>query len=282
MLRGGDETMDSERQAPRPYVIVVGNEKGGTGKSTTAVNLAVALLRIGFAVGTIDLDARQRTLSRYLSNRRAFAVDTGKRLPVPEHRYVERAVAEIAAEGRKDETARLAAAFAALSSCQFIIVDTPGSDSHLSRQGHAAADALVTPINDSLVDIDVLAEINRDKRAVTGPSVYTRMVWEQNNLRIVDGRSPIDWVVLRNRLTHIDSRNKRDIADLLEKLADRVGFRVAPGLGERMVYRELFLTGLTVFDLPTTGGDMMGSSLAARSEIEGLLRIIGIREPVPA
>src|SRR3546814_3473774 len=108
------------------------------------------------------------------------------------------------------------------------------------------------------------------------------MVWEQNNLRIVDGRSPIDWVVLRNRLTHIDSRNKRDIADLLEKLADRVGFRVAPGLGERMVYRELFLTGLTVFDLPTTGGDMMGSSLAARSEIEGLLRIIGIREPVPA
>ena len=120
--------MDSERhlsrsRSPGPYVIVVGNEKGGTGKSTTAVNLAVALLRIGYAVGTIDLDARQRTLSRYLSNRRAFAVDTGNRLPVPEHRYVERAVAETAADGRADETARLAAAFAALSSCQFVIVD---------------------------------------------------------------------------------------------------------------------------------------------------------------
>ncbi len=274
--------MDSERQARRPYVIVVGNEKGGTGKSTTAVNLAVALLRIGFAVGTLDLDARQRTLSRYLSNRRSFSVDTGNRLQVPEHRYVERGVAENAAENRADESARLAAAFAALSSCQFIIVDTPGSDSHLSREGHAAADALVTPINDSLVDIDVLAEVDRDKRAVTGPSVYTRMVWEQNNLRIVDGRAPIDWVVLRNRLTHIDSRNKRDIADLLEKLADRIGFRVASGLGERMVYRELFLTGLTVFDLPGAGGDMMGSSLAARCEIENLLRIIGISEPVPA
>lgn len=279
--------MDSERhlsrpQSPGPYVIVVGNEKGGTGKSTTAVNLAVALLRIGYAVGTIDLDARQRTLSRYLSNRRAFAVDTGNRLPVPEHRYVERAVAEVAADGRADETARLAAAFAALSSCQFVIVDTPGSDSHLSRQGHAAANTLVTPINDSLVDVDVLAEIERDKRAVTGPSVYTRMVWEQNNLRIVDGRPPIDWVVLRNRLTHIDSRNKRDVADLLEKLARRIGFRVAPGLGERMVYRELFLTGLTVFDLPGTGGDVIGSALAARAEIEGLLQIIGVRESVPA
>jgi len=279
--------MDSERHSSRPasstpYVIVVGNEKGGTGKSTTTVNLAVALLRIGYVVGTIDLDARQRTLSRYLSNRRAFSIDTGNRLPVPEHRYVERAVAEIAADGRADETARLNAAFAALSSCQFIIVDTPGSDSHLSREGHAAANTLVTPINDSLVDIDVLAEIERDRRAVTGPSVYTRMVWEQNNLRVVDGRPPIDWVVLRNRLTHIDSRNKRDVSDLLDKLAKRIGFRVAPGLGERMVYRELFLTGLTVFDLPVGGGDMMGSALAARAEIEGLLQIIGIRESVPA
>jgi chromosome partitioning protein len=279
--------MDSERHSsrpasPGPYVIVVGNEKGGTGKSTTAVNLAVALLRIGYVVGTIDLDARQRTLSRYLSNRRAFSVDTGNRLPVPEHRYVERAVAEVTADGKADETARLNAAFTALSCCQFVIVDTPGSDSHLSREGHAAANTLVTPINDSLVDIDVLAEIERDKRAVTGPSVYTRMVWEQNNLRVVDGRPPIDWVVLRNRLTHIDSRNKRDVSDLLDKLAKRIGFRVAPGLGERMVYRELFLTGLTVFDLPVAGGDMMGSALAARAEIEGLLRVIGIRESVPA
>lgn len=280
--------MDDDGQASRsqrttrPYVVVVGNEKGGTGKSTTAVNLAVALLRIGFAVGTIDLDARQRTLSRYMSNRRAFAADTGHRLPIPEHRYVERSVADTVAGAQADESRRLKAAFAALSSCQFVIVDTPGSDSHLSRQGHAAADTLVTPINDSLIDVDVLAEIDRDRRAVTGPSVYSRMVWEQNNLRIVDGRPPIDWVVLRNRLTHIDSRNKRDVADLLEKLARRIGFRIAPGLGERMVYRELFLTGLTVFDLPTTGGDMIGTSLAARGEIEALLQAIGVREAVPA
>jgi len=274
--------MDSERQARRPYVIVVGNEKGGTGKSTTAVNLAVALLRIGFAVGTIDLDARQRTLSRYLANRRAFAVDAGRRLPVPEHRYVERSASGIVAEAEADEAARLATTFAALSACQFIIIDTPGSDSHLSRLGHAAADTLITPINDSLVDVDVLAEIDRDKRAVVGPSVYTRMVWEQNNLRVVEDRPPIDWVVLRNRLTHIDSRNKREIADLLDKLAHRIGFRVAPGLGERMVYREMFLTGLTVFDLSTGVSEMTGSLLAARGEIQSLLAAIGIRETVPA
>lgn len=274
--------MDSERQARRPYVIVVGNEKGGTGKSTTAVNLAVALLRIGFAVGTIDLDARQRTLSRYLANRRAFAIDAGRRLPVPEHRYVERSTSGLVAEAEADEAARLATTFAALSACQFIIIDTPGSDSHLSRLGHAAADTLITPINDSLVDVDVLAEIDRDKRAVVGPSVYTRMVWEQNNLRVVEDRPPIDWVVLRNRLTHIDSRNKREIADLLDKLAHRIGFRVAPGLGERMVYREMFLTGLTVFDLSTGVTEMTGSLLAARGEIQSLLAAIGIRETVPA
>ncbi len=276
------DTTSSETQARRPYVIVVGNEKGGTGKSTTAVNLAIALMRIGFEVGTVDLDARQRTLSRYLANRRAFAVDTGNRLVVPEHRFVERSAARTAAETEADESRRLDAAFAALHACQFVIVDTPGSDSHLSRRGHLAADTLVTPINDSLIDIDVLAEIDRERRAVTGPSVYTRMVWEQNNLRIIDNRRPIDWIVLRNRLTHIDSRNKREIADLLEKLAQRIGFRVAPGLGERMVYRELFLSGLTVFDLPTAGEDTVGSARAARGEIEGLLQLIGVREPVPA
>jgi chromosome partitioning protein len=108
------------------------------------------------------------------------------------------------------------------------------------------------------------------------------MVWEQNNLRVVEERPPIDWVVLRNRLTHIDSRNKRDVADLLDKLAHRIGFRVAPGLGERMVYREMFLTGLTVFDLATGVTEIVGSTLAARAEIQSLLEAIGIRETVPA
>lgn len=274
--------MHSEQQMRRPYVVVVGNEKGGTGKSTTAVNLAVALMRIGFVVGSIDLDGRQRTLSRYLTNRRAFAIDTGRQLPTPEHRFVERSSLGVVLEAQADEAARLEAAFAALADCQFVVIDTPGSDSHLSRLGHAAADTLVTPINDSLVDIDVLAEIDRSRRTVTGPSVYTRMVWEQNNRRVVDERPPIDWIVLRNRLTHIDSRNKRDIGDLLDKLAHRIGFRVAPGLGERMVYRELFLTGLTVFDLPGSGNEAVGSSPAARKEIETLLQSIGIREVVPA
>lgn len=274
--------MDSERHLHRPYVIVVGNEKGGTGKSTTAVNLAIALLRIGYAVGTIDLDARQRTLSRYLANRRAFTKESGRSLPVPEHRFVERSTMGIVAEAQADEAARLASAFDALSGCQFIIIDTPGSDSHLSRLGHAEADTLVTPINDSLIDIDVLAEVDREQRAVVGPSIYTRMVWEQNNLRVIDSRPPIDWVVLRNRLTHIDSRNKRDVAELLDKLARRIGFRVAPGLGERMVYREMFLTGLTVFDLADHGATVFGSAVAARNEICSLLGMIGVRETVPA
>lgn len=273
--------MDVEQPAPRPYVIVVGNEKGGTGKSTTAVNLAVALLRIGFDVGSIDLDGRQRTLSRYLANRRAFAMETGRSLPSPEHRFIERSALGSVAEAQADEAARLEDAFAALNGCQFVIIDTPGSDSHLSRLGHAAADTLVTPINDSLVDIDVLAEIDRAQRTVTGPSVYTRMVWEQNNRRVVEDRAPIDWIVLRNRLTHIDSRNKRDIGTLLEKLAHRIGFRITPGLGERMVYRELFLSGVTVFDLPAGGSEAVGSSAAARGEIESLLQAIGVREPVP-
>src|SRR3546814_6757451 len=54
-----------------PYVIVVGSEKGGTGKSTTAIHLTVGLMKLGFRVGTIDLDARQGTFTAFWRNRAA-------------------------------------------------------------------------------------------------------------------------------------------------------------------------------------------------------------------
>jgi chromosome partitioning protein len=58
----------------RPYVIVVGNEKGGSGKSTAAMHLIVALAKLDFKLGSIDLDARQSSLSRYIANRREHAI----------------------------------------------------------------------------------------------------------------------------------------------------------------------------------------------------------------
>lgn len=266
-----------------PYVIVVGSEKGGTGKSTTAIHLAVALMKLGFRVGTIDLDARQGTLSAFVRNRRGTAERTRRALEQPKHRAVERSTASERAAAEADEAGRLQDAFDDLADCHFIVIDTPGSDSYLCRLGHNRADTLITPLNDSFLDIGVLAQINRDRREVEAPSVYSQLVWEQNNQRVVTGRPPIDWVILRNRLAHIEARNMREISALLELLAKRIGFRTAPGISERVVFRELFMKGLTALDLqPDRGSAGSSSHAAAQREIQDLLVAIGLFEGVPA
>jgi len=264
--------------AQRPHVIVVGNEKGGTGKSTTAVHIIVGLLKLGYRVGSIDVDGRQGTLSHYLENRAGYAERYGIELVMPEHRRIAAAEADTRDRETADDGARFIKAMSDLSRQQIIVIDTPGSESHLARLAHSEADTLVTPLNDSFLDVDVLAKIDRERRSVQAPSVYTQMVWEQNNRRVVEGRAPIDWVVMRNRMTHIDARNKRDIADLLDKLAARIGFRLAPGFGERMVYRELFLKGLTLLDIqPEEEGYVESAShMSARHEVMTLLATIGV------
>ena len=277
-----------EAAGVHPYVIVLGNEKGGTGKSTTAVHLVVALLRLGFSVGSIDLDGRQGTLSRYLAKRRAYAERSGRDLPLPQHRRIERSKAPIQAAAEAEEQNRMSEALGALRNCQFVVLDTPGSDAFLARLAHTHADTLITPLNDSFLDIDVLAEVDVERREVRAPSSYTKMVWEQNNRRVVAERAPIDWLVLRNRLGHLEARNKRDIAVLLELLAKRVGFRLAAGFGERVVFRELFHKGLTLLDLDDEPGAQAptASHLSAREEINDLLAALGVfqqaEDPEPA
>lgn len=273
----------------RPYIITLGNEKGGTGKSTTAAHLAVALLELGFTVGTIDLDGRQGTLSRYLANREAWAARTARTaqteraLPMPLHRRIAAlSTAEDAAEPDKGPNA-VDRALADMAECNFVVIDTPGSVSPLSRLGHLQADTLITPLNDSFVDLDILAEIDVARREVLAPSVYSKLVWEQNNLRVVEGRPPIDWIVMRNRLTHVDARNKREIAGLLRQLAQRIGFRLTSGFGERVVFRELFDKGLTVTDLAATVQAPLSnpSHRAAMHEIDILLEAVGVIEAAP-
>jgi len=261
----------------RPYTIVLGNTKGGTGKSTLAMHLSVALMRMGYRVGTMDLDGVQGTLSRYLAHRFAHAESRGDRLPMPIHIRVQPAELDQVQSSEAEERRRLRAAFQDVAGVDFVVMDTPGSDTLLTRLGHACADTLITPLNDSLVDIDVLAQIDAQKRHVLGPSIYTRMVWELTNSRIAANDAPIDWIVVRNRLGHIGARNMLDVTHLMEKLAARIGFRLAPGLGERVIFRELFLSGLTIFDLDLQADDRGNASrLAARQEIIDLLSTIGV------
>lgn len=254
------------------HVIVLGNSKGGTGKSTTALHLTVALLRDGHRVGTLDLDAGQGTLSRYLENRRSFAERHGQVLPMPLHDAV-------MPDGPEEETRAFTEAFASLAPrCDYMVIDTPGSDNHLSRLGHSYADTLVTPLNDSLVDLDLFAKLDPETLQIQAPSRYADMVFEQRKQKMIRQRRSIDWIVMRNRLSHLDARNKREMGDILDRLARRIGFRTAPGFGERVIFRELFLKGLTLLDLleASPEGGFTMSHVAARQEVRALLDTIGL------
>jgi chromosome partitioning protein len=267
----------------RPRIIVVGNEKGGSGKSTAAMHLVVGLLRAGGRVGSIDVDSRQATLSRYLDNRRATIAAKARDLPMPEHTRVEfsRARGE---EADVDERARFEAALADLASrSDVVVIDTPGADTFLSRLAHSHADTIVTPMNDSFVDLDLLAKIDADTLKVVRPSLYAEMVWETKKARALRDRGSIDWVVMRNRLGAVEARNKRAVGEVLERLAPRIGFRLAPGFGDRVIFRELFLQGLTLLDLGDRrlGVALSMSHLAARQEVRDLLAAVGLQAPPP-
>jgi chromosome partitioning protein len=268
----------SARRTVSAHVIVVGNEKGGTGKSTLAMHLTVALMNYGQRVATIDLDSRQKTFTHYVENRHGWAKRCGGRLKVPMHFCVSSGSTRKLDENEAIEFTRFSDALASVERAyDFLVIDTPGTDNHLTRLAHSMADTLITPINDSYVDFDVLGQVDPATFTVTGESHYARMVREARlQRRLVDG-ARMDWVVMRNRLSLIDSGNKTRISKGLLEMATRIGFRVAEGLAERVVYREFFPRGLTALDDlddQTLGVSPSPSHVAARQEVTGLVEII--------
>jgi chromosome partitioning protein len=261
--------------APCVRVIVVGNEKGGSGKSTVAVHIAVALLKLGQSVATIDLDSRQRSFTHYIDNRLAWARQRGKELPAPNHVCFD----EEAEFSKPEDEAEARAAFlntieTLSANHSYIVIDTPGHNSHLARLAHAMADTLITPLNDSFVDLDVLANVDPESFGVTGISHYARIVEDARRERQAAGRPDTDWIVLRNRLSMLSSRNKRFVGDALDDLSQKLGFRCIEGLAERVIFREFYPRGLTAIDdidEGTLGTRPTMSHATAQLEVQDLL-----------
>jgi len=241
--------------------IIFANEKGGSGKSTSAVHTAVALAAKGHRVAALDLDTRQRTLGRYLDNRAALIARAGHKLPMPVYDTFD-PTRGVSITERMDALAQGA---------DFLIVDTPGRDDDYVRDAIGTADTLVTPINDSFVDLDLIGQVDPDNYKVKRPSFYAELVWDARKVRAKSDGGTVDWVVLRNRLQHLEARNMRRVAAALAELSKRVGFRVIPGLSERVIYRELFPKGLTLLDLATIGEEAGLAHVAARGELRELI-----------
>jgi chromosome partitioning protein len=262
------------------HVILFGNQKGGSGKSTLAMHIAVALLQSGQRVTTIDLDYEQRTLTRYIENRRITASDERSVLEIPEHLCID----DLSHRGTKwSDTDRINALSEVLRSYQsvsdFILIDTPGNGSPLTVFAHGLADTVITPVNDSFVDLDVIFSMGPTPEKTLKPSRYAETIQKAFEARRTVSKRDPDWIVVRNRISPLSSRNEKGIVQALDTLVNRGKLRATSGLVERVVYREFFPLGLTTFDSFATshvGVKPNVSHVLARLEVRQLIATLGL------
>ncbi len=257
------------------YVIACGNEKGGTGKTTTSMHIAIALLNAGYRVATIDLDGRQKTLTRYIENRKNWSERYNLKLSIPTHEFIEPYKAETKTERDGNELAMFMAAVSRMEQTHdFVVIDTAGHDGYLMQLCHSIADTLISPLNDSYLDFDVLGQVDPQTGEVIRLSHYSGTVREARRKRRIADNGFLDWVIVRNRIATIHSRNSSAMISSLKSLSMKLGCRIADGISERVVFRELFPIGLTVLDdleAATFGGKLNNSHLAARQEVRALI-----------
>jgi chromosome partitioning protein len=260
-------------------VIVIGNEKGGAGKSTVAIHTVTALLHGGASVAVLDLDLRQQSMGHFFASRARWLEANDATAPMP---YVHPLSADGAVLSRATDDEALArfdeAFHQAAGLADFVLIDTPGSDTAISRAAHNRADLIVTPMNDSFVDFDMLGVVDPVTLDLVRHSLYSETVWNARKARAVADRKTIDWVVLRNRMAPTEARNRRRLDERVEALSRKVGFRMGPGLRDRVIYRELFPFGLTVADLSPTIRPVAMSlqHVAARQELRALMTALGL------
>lgn len=246
--------------ARRPHhfeqVITVANEKGGAGKSTLAAHIAVSLASAGYRVLAIDLDRRQRSLSRFFASRDATARRLGVGLPMVRHLVLNQTSGAMLFQ----EIAR------AGPDCQVVVIDAPGADSPIVRRAIAMADKLVTPVNLSFVDLDLLAHLNPVTQDYVSPGCFAEAVQGLAETRAEMGLAATDWIVVPNRIRSGSDKARESCFAALRRLTTQVGFRLGTGLGERAAFRELQLLGLTQLDLHHIP-DLPRAHSVARKEI---------------
>ncbi|RYE06426.1 MAG: ATPase [Rickettsiaceae bacterium] len=267
-------------QNNKPRIFVIGNEKGGAGKTTCSMHLIAGLLDRNYKVASIDADSRQHSLTNYVNNRIQYNIDNhNNQVPLPLHYHIHESK-EIDIKSREEEdTEQFREALEKASEvADFIVIDTPGSHTYLSSLAHSYADTIITPINDSFLDIDVIAKIEANDLNVVSPSIYSQMIWEQKMKRIDRNKESIQWIVMRNRLSNLDALNKRKVAKVLNQLSKRISFKLIEGFSERVIFKELFLEGLTLLDTDKVGYNKTFniSHVAARQELRNFLNNIGI------
>jgi chromosome partitioning protein len=282
----GDMDFDNDNPELRSaHVVVVGNEKGGAGKSTLSIHIAVALMKTGHKVACIDLDTRQQTMTRFFENRASWSSHASWPIEMPRHCAMGRGESD---DVRANEAQEFAAFAQAISDVEhdyeFVVIDTPASDSYLMRLAHSLADTLVSPLNDSYIDIDVFSRVHHDRERRGAVAHYADLVLQARRKRRIVDNGVIDWVMVRNRIASLNTNNAKQIAVSLGRLSRELGFRAADGLHDRVIFRELFPIGLTALDPIEEGainGSLTTSQLSARREIDDLVKALALPTRLP-
>ncbi len=250
-------------------VIVIGNEKGGVGKTTFSMHLIVGLLYYGYSVASIDVDSYQKSLTRYVKNRELYNQRNATKVPVPLHHAI---------DYKNNEEENLSKIINDTANVDYLVIDTPGSHTEAACLAHTYANIVITPINDSLIDMDMLAEINPENYQMTSPSVYSNMVWKQKLESAARNNAVFEWVVMRNRLSSTHNVNKQIMGKILGNISKRLGFKIAPGFVERVIFKELFANGLTLLDSEHMGKSLAISHIAAKQELRDFFSFLKISQ----
>lgn len=245
----------------KSHIIVFANEKGGVGKSTTAFHICVALCNAKEKVAALDVDLRQLTLDRALNARAETARRMAIDLPSPRQILLAQST-----EAELETKIRMAQI-----DCSFIIIDVGGHDSPIARRAIYMADTIVTPVNDSFIDLDMLGHIDPHTGELKTLGAFARLVEHLKEPGLARREKPLDWVVMQNRSRSLGTKNERKFLDALHTIAPKAGFRLVPGLRERVIYRELFPIGLTLFDLELIPDIGRPAQHNARREIAEML-----------
>ena len=253
----------------KPYIIILGNEKGGSGKTTTAMHLIFSLMYKNYTVSTIDLDFRQLSLNRYLENRKLYYQNS------KQEDFLMPSILESREENKIESY--FDNLFENITT-DFIIIDTPGNNNTLSCVAHSFADLIVTPMNDSFIDLDLIAHISGNDLKTARPSIYSSMIWEQKIKKFKRDKKKIEWIIIRNRLSNLDSNNRRSIEKTLNHLSKTLALKIGSGFSERIIYRELFPYGLTLLDVLDNQSiiKITTSHIAARQELRNFINDLKI------